>query len=78
MYVYLCRLDEELTIKVADFGLARDVYIDNIYVIKENDPLPLPAKWLAPEEIFELTFTEKMDVVSFTDIIYTSNLVQIS
>ena len=44
MYVYLCRLNEELTIKVADFGPAHNVYIDNIYVIKDNNPLPLPAK----------------------------------
>ena len=57
-----CRLDENMTVKVADFGLSRDVYVTDYYVMKHS--VPLPVKWLAPEALFDRKFTEKTDVVS--------------
>ena len=60
-YIYF-RLDETLTIKIADFGLSRDVYISDYYVMKHSNPLPV--KWLAPEVIFDGVFSVKSDVVS--------------
>ena len=62
-FIDSCRLDENLNVKVADFGLSRDVYISDYYVMnKPNNPLPV--KWLAPEAIFDKVFSEKTDVVS--------------
>ena len=48
--------------KVADFGLAQDVYITGYYKIGHNTPLPV--KWLAPEALIDKTFTTQSDVVS--------------
>ena len=59
---YCCRLDENLMVKVADFGLTRDVYISDYYVMSHSNPLPV--KWLAPEVFFDKVFSEKTDVVS--------------
>ena len=52
-----------MIVKVADFGLARDVYIDSYYT-SENKSKPLPVKWLAPEALLDRKFNEKTDVVS--------------
>ena len=48
--------------KVADFGLSRDVYVSDYYRL--DHPALLPVKWLAPEALFDKTFTTKTDVVS--------------
>ena len=63
LYEYPYRLDECLRVKVADFGLSRDVYINEYYAM--NRTIPLPVKWLAPEALFDKVFSEKTDVVSF-------------
>ena len=47
-------------IKIADFGLTRDVYTDAVYV-KETDGI-LPVKWMAPESLFDGVYTSKSDV----------------
>ena len=72
-YIYLCRvilellilsyrLDKNLSAKVADFGLSRDVYAEDYY--KMQSATPLPVKWLAPEALFDREFSVKTDVVS--------------
>ena len=66
---YICncfRLDENLTVKVADFGLSRDVYVTDYYLVSHSNPLPV--KWLAPESLFDKVFSEKTDVVSVSDL----------
>lgn len=45
--------------KIADFGLARDVYKDDNYVMTSSGLLPI--KWMAPESIFDRIYTEKSD-----------------
>ena len=51
-----------MTVKVADFGLSRDIYAVDYYRLEHSTPLPV--KWLAPESIFDRIFTVKSDVVS--------------
>ena len=46
------RLDESMMVKVADFGLSRDVYVSDYYVMKESGSARLPVKWFAPEALF--------------------------
>ncbi|XP_027001975.2 vascular endothelial growth factor receptor 2 [Tachysurus fulvidraco] len=56
-------LSENNTVKICDFGLARDVYKDPDYVRKGDARLPL--KWMAPETIFDRVYTTQSDVWSF-------------
>ncbi|XP_048589456.1 platelet-derived growth factor receptor alpha isoform X2 [Nematostella vectensis] len=53
----------DYVMKVSDFGLARDIYQDDLYV-KTTSGL-LPVKWMAPESLFDRVYTEKTDVWSF-------------
>ncbi|XP_068702886.1 fibroblast growth factor receptor 4-like isoform X1 [Montipora foliosa] len=54
---------DDYVMKIADFGLARDIYKDDLY-IKKTQGL-LPVKWMAPESLFDRIYTEKTDVWSF-------------
>ena len=58
----LHRVDKQLCIKVADFGLARDVYITDYY--RQQSYGKVPAKWMAPEALHDRISNEKTDVVS--------------
>ncbi|NWV36394.1 RON protein, partial [Grantiella picta] len=60
-----CMLDETLTVKVADFGLARDVFDKEYYSIREHRHAKLPVKWMALESLQTQKFTTKSDVWSF-------------
>ena len=48
--------------KVADFGLAQDIYVADYYRIGHGTPLPV--KWLAPETLIDRVLTTQSDVVS--------------
>lgn len=60
----LSRLDETFTVKVADFGLARDVFDKEYYSIQRHRRAKLPVKWMAIESLQTQKFTTKSDVVS--------------
>ncbi|XP_067841620.1 receptor-type tyrosine-protein kinase FLT3 [Heptranchias perlo] len=49
--------------KICDFGLARDVMQDSNYVVRGN--ARLPVKWMAPESLFEGSYTIRSDVWSY-------------
>ncbi|XP_057675048.1 fibroblast growth factor receptor 1-A-like isoform X1 [Corythoichthys intestinalis] len=54
---------QELVMKIADFGLARDVHRVDYY--KKTTNGPLPVKWMAPEALFDRIYTHQSDVWSF-------------
>jgi hypothetical protein len=59
----LFQIDERLQVKVADYGLSRDIDADNdraYYRIQTSRPLPL--RWSAPEVLRSLQFSVKTDV----------------
>lgn len=58
------RLDETFTVKVADFGMARDIYDKEYYSIQDHKRVKLPVKWMAIESLQTQKFTTKSDVVS--------------
>uniref|UniRef100_A0A673LIZ9 receptor protein-tyrosine kinase n=1 Tax=Sinocyclocheilus rhinocerous TaxID=307959 RepID=A0A673LIZ9_9TELE len=60
-----CMLDESYTVKVADFGLARDVYDKEYYSVHNKHGVKLPVKWMALESLQTHKFTTKSDVWSF-------------
>ena len=55
-------------IKVADFGLSKDVYARNYFrqrqLGEEDEEEKLPVRWMALESLNDGVFTEKTDVVS--------------
>ena len=58
-----CMLTENITVKIGDFGMARDIY-ETDYYRKENKGL-LPVRWMAPESLEDGIFTSKSDVWSY-------------
>ncbi|CAL8337301.1 unnamed protein product [Lota lota] len=60
-----CMLDENFTVKVADFGMARDVFDKEYYSIQDHKKAKLPVKWMAIESLQTQRFTTKSDVWSF-------------
>ena len=51
---------DDFVLKVADFGMARDVYSTSEYV-KTTTGIE-PVKWMAVESIFDRIYTTKSDV----------------
>ena len=65
--VYSCRIDGLVNgiIKVADFGLAEDMYGTKYYQRSENEGRErVPIRWMAPESIDMNIYNEATDVVS--------------
>ncbi|XP_042526981.1 fibroblast growth factor receptor 3 isoform X2 [Dipodomys spectabilis] len=54
---------EDTVMKIADFGLARDVH--NLDYYKKTTNGRLPVKWMAPEALFDRVYTHQSDVWSF-------------
>lgn len=57
------RVDLDQSVKVGDFGLARDIYVDDYYKTEDRSR-PLPVRWMAIESIQGGKFSTKTDVVS--------------
>ncbi|XP_066948830.1 tyrosine-protein kinase transmembrane receptor Ror-like [Macrobrachium rosenbergii] len=58
-----CLVGENLTVKISDFGMSRDVYTCDYY--KVGGTRMLPVRWMAPESIMYGKFTLESDVWSF-------------
>ncbi|XP_072181531.1 hepatocyte growth factor receptor-like [Diadema setosum] len=59
-----CMLDEDLVVKVADFGLSRDIYERDYYSAKDRSA-KLPVRWMAMECLERNIYNTKTDVWSF-------------
>ena len=55
------RVDKFLSIKIADFGLTKDVYSTEYYRVDKHTTLPV--KWMSLESLLDGYFDEKTDVV---------------
>ena len=47
-------------VKIADFGLSRNVYAGKVYHSSKTRKLPI--KWMSPEAIHDQVFTTESDV----------------
>ena len=62
------RIDGGGVIKVADFGLAEDIYKSGYFrQDKSGGSVKLPFKWMALESLQEGVFSQKSDVVCKLD-----------
>ena len=58
-----CLVGENLTVKISDFGMSRDIYTCDYY--KVSGTRLLPVRWMSPESILYGKFTLESDVWSF-------------
>lgn len=61
---FICRLDQDLRVKVSDFGLSRE--LDNVesnLYRSTAKTARLPVKWMSPESLEQQCFSSKSDVV---------------
>ncbi|XP_028969176.1 tyrosine-protein kinase transmembrane receptor Ror-like [Galendromus occidentalis] len=54
---------ENMTVKISDFGLSRDIYSSDYYRVQSKSLLPV--RWMPPEAILYGKFTAESDVWSF-------------
>uniref|UniRef100_A0A3Q2VJ57 receptor protein-tyrosine kinase n=1 Tax=Haplochromis burtoni TaxID=8153 RepID=A0A3Q2VJ57_HAPBU len=58
-----CLVGEEMVVKIADFGLSRNIYSADYYKANENDAIPI--RWMPPESIFYNRYTTESDVWAY-------------
>ncbi|BES98750.1 tyrosine-protein kinase receptor [Nesidiocoris tenuis] len=58
-----CLVADDMTVKISDFGLSRDVYSSDYYRVQSKSLLPV--RWMPPESILYGKFTTESDVWSY-------------
>ncbi|KAM8802523.1 muscle, skeletal receptor tyrosine-protein kinase isoform 1-T1 [Rhynchonycteris naso] len=58
-----CLVGENMVVKIADFGLSRNIYSADYYKANENDAIPI--RWMPPESIFFNRYTTESDVWAY-------------
>ncbi|CAG2057741.1 unnamed protein product [Timema podura] len=56
-------VSDDYILKIADFGLARDIHCHDYY--RKTTDGRLPVKWMAPEALFQRVYTTQSDVWSY-------------
>ncbi len=56
-----CRLRDDMSVCVADFGLSKKIYSGDYY--RQGRIAKMPVKWIAVESLADRVFTVKSDVV---------------
>ncbi|XP_072025120.1 hepatocyte growth factor receptor-like [Amphiura filiformis] len=59
-----CMVDEQLVLRIADFGLSRDMNESDYYQSGDRKA-KLPVKWMAPESLAKRLYSVKSDVWSY-------------
>ena len=57
------RIDGNMIIKVADFGLSESIEDRDYLRLASDVDVKLPVMWMAPESLTDCIFSEKTDVV---------------
>lgn len=60
-YPNLNRLNENMSVCVADFGLSKKIYNGDYY--RQGRIAKMPVKWIAIESLADRVYTSKSDVV---------------
>ncbi|XP_073202394.1 muscle, skeletal receptor tyrosine-protein kinase isoform X3 [Lepidochelys kempii] len=58
-----CLVGKNRVVKIADFGLSRNIYSADYYKANENDAIPI--RWMPPESIFYNRYTTESDVWAY-------------
>lgn len=58
-----CMVAEDLTVKIGDFGMTRDIYETDYY--RKGTKGFLPVRWMAPESLKDGVFASSSDVFSY-------------
>ncbi|KAJ9594151.1 hypothetical protein L9F63_014407, partial [Diploptera punctata] len=58
-----CMIGDDLTVKIGDFGMTRDIYETDYY--RNGSKGLLPVRWMSPESLADGVFTSQSDVWSF-------------
>ncbi|XP_049272460.1 hepatocyte growth factor receptor-like [Rhipicephalus sanguineus] len=59
-----CMLSEDMIVRIADFGLSRDIY-ERDYYSDQDRKTKLPVKWMSPESLEAGVYDHKTDVWSY-------------
>nr|AVT56269.1 insulin receptor 1 [Oncopeltus fasciatus] len=63
-----CMVAEDLTVKIGDFGMTRDIYETEYY--RKGSKGLLPVRWMAPESLKDGIFTSYSDAWSYGVVLY--------
>jgi len=58
-----CLIDENMTVKIADFGLSQKIYLQDYYKGQDDDAIPI--RWMPLESILYNKYTIESDVWAF-------------
>lgn len=63
-----CMINQHETVKIGDFGMARDLFYHDYY--KPSGKRMMPVRWMAPESLKDGKFDSKSDAWSFGIVLY--------
>lgn len=58
-----CMVSDDMTVKIGDFGMTRDIYETEYY--RKGSKGLMPVRWMAPESLKDGVFTSLSDVWSY-------------